>query len=471
MPILNIPLYEQWKKDTSLGFTQPRSSLMQALDKAIEQYNKVKNEDNQWAIKNAFESWKSSKGPAWEKSDRNRTRAITKLAFELDKLDYRTYQITHMSMAELQALEFVHKERTQTIKKLFLDGDGHAKPVVFKARNLPNALKQAGQAVKTKSGEAVASIQNKLSGKSGSSKPIITPVTGMGVSPGGGGMGTNLGSGRTTKDIILEKLTGMVQKFFEVDSVTLLGPLGSLIMSIVAECSASAAPVIGHIKDGVSAITDWVDVGVGYYHKETISRCSYSIDMGAPAAAFAALEKLLEHEIDHSAISAGIASTSFVVKTGLVFADGGAISGPVVGAVTALADIAHTLYLLGMEYRATKDANKALAEGHLDITLFDTYPLMGCYLLNCATLSDILPIKCFATPGWKEYIANMKKTSTDKIIEQSVKLIDKSPWEIKGMPKRPVGSAGGIFSEVKRFGPMASPLAGFGDLKDLGKKS
>lgn len=107
--------------------------------------------------------------------------------------------------------------------------------------------------------------------------------------------------------------------------------------------------------------------------------------------------------------------------------------------------------------------------GNLDITLFDTYPLMGCYLFNCATLSDIIPIKCFATPGWKDYIEKMKKDAIDKILKQSEALIDKSPWEIKGMPKRPVGSSGGLFSEAKRFGGMASPFAEFSELKDLGK--
>ncbi len=118
--------------------------------------------------------------------------------------------------------------------------------------------------------------------------------------------------------------------------------------------------------------------------------------------------------------------------------------------MNALAQIAHTLYLLGMEYRATKDANKALSAGTLDITLFDTYPLMGCYLLNCATLSDIIPIKCFATPGWKDYIEKMKKDSIDKILQQSQALIDKSPWEIKDMPKRPVGSSGAAFSPRRK---------------------
>ena len=76
----NIPTYEKWKSDTSLGITKPRSSLMVALDKAIEQYNKSKNTDNLWAIKHAFEAWKASKGTAWAQSDRNRTGAVKRLS-------------------------------------------------------------------------------------------------------------------------------------------------------------------------------------------------------------------------------------------------------------------------------------------------------------------------------------------------------------------------------------------------------
>jgi len=95
---MNIPTYDQWKKDTTLGITKPRSKALQALDAAIEKYNKAKTQDNLWAIKNALEDWKRSKGPAWDRSERNKNNVIKKLAFELDQLDYRTYQITHMSM-------------------------------------------------------------------------------------------------------------------------------------------------------------------------------------------------------------------------------------------------------------------------------------------------------------------------------------------------------------------------------------
>ena len=466
---MSIPTYEQWKQETSLGVLKPRSGVLLSLDAAIDKYNKAKTQDNLWAVKNAFESWKRSKGNLWQQSDRNKNGAVTRLAADLDKVDSRTYQITHMSMEELQALEYVKAERMKTIQKLFLDAHGNAKPVVFKAANLQSAVKKAAENVKAKSSAAVQSMQHKLSSQPRTVKPFI--VTGMGTTPGGQGMGVNLGQGRTAKDIIQGKLNELVQKFFEVDNLSLLGPLSSLVLSIVAECAASVAPVIGHVKDGVSAVSDWIDTGVGYYHKATISRCSYSIDLGAPAAAFAALEKLLGEEVKNSAISAGISTTSFAVKTGMVFVDGGAISGPVTGAMAALAEIAHKFYLLGMEYRATKDANKALKAGTLDITLFQTYPLMGCYLLNCATLSDIIPISCFATPGWMDYIEQLKKGAIDNIVKQSEALIDKSPWEIKDMPKRPVGSSGGILSEAMRYGKMGSPLADLADLRNIGKTS
>jgi hypothetical protein len=66
---------------------------------------------------------------------------------------------------------------------------------------------------------------------------------------------------------------------------------------------------------------------------------------------------------------------------------------------------------LGIEWKATKAINKALDAGELDIRLFRTYPLMGCYLLVSATLSDLIPVDSFGTPGWMDYIENLKQLS------------------------------------------------------------
>jgi hypothetical protein len=354
-----------------------------------------------------------------------------------------------------------------------------AKPVVFKAANLKNTIKKDLVTVKETCGKAATTIRQKVTGTTPA--PAPTPLSGYGVTPdsafdpeeGFGGRGYNLGGQLTIKDKIRAKFEEMIHKFFEVDSLEALGPLSELVLEIVAEVSLSAAPVIGHIKSGVSAIGDWIDVGVNYYHKYSVSQCKYTIETGVPEAAFQALEKLLQRETDAAAVSATIAGSAFVAKTGLFFADVGAISGPVVGAVEALASLAQKLCLLGQEYRATRDLNLLLQDpNNLDIRVFETYPLMGCYLLNCATLSDIIPLDCFAKPGWMSYIERLKRGSLDKILAQSTKLIDKSPWEIQGMPKRPAGSSVSVFSEVVRYGGMAAPTAvGIAGLRDIGKAS
>jgi hypothetical protein len=115
---------------------------------------------------------------------------------------------------------------------------------------------------------------------------------------------------------------------------------------------------------------------------KTCSRSRSFADIHSPCPDFAMRhQSVLEHEREHAAINAGISSTAFVAKTGPIFADGGAISGPVVGAVEALANIAHKLYLLGMEYRASRDLNNLLQDpNNLDITVFENVPPDGLLL-------------------------------------------------------------------------------------------
>ena len=109
-------------------------------------------------------------------------------------------------------------------------------------------------------------------------------------------------------------------------------------------------------------------------------------------------------------------------------ADGSAVS-------LVTAPLAGQLYWLATEWRATVGVNKALTAGQLDVRLFRTYPLMGCYLLTSATFSDLIPIDNFGTPGWMDHVENLKKRRFDGIYEAAAGLIDKSPWEIEGLPK------------------------------------
>ena len=425
--MVKIPKFQQWLADTALGVLRPRSGPMKALDEAIKQYEFAGSQENLFKVKNALEDWKRSKGINWKASDRNRSHAITRLDDELrivaDSGLYRLNTAHGWSMEELKALKYMAEERKKVIAKLF---DG--KEVSF--RNSPRGVKQAvqdaGETVKQTCAKAQSWVQ-----------------------------GTGKKGGLSTEEKIKEKMEEMVKSFFSVDSLEKIGGLYSLVVDIIGKCGVSVAPVVGHIKDGYDLFTGWAKAGAALHEQYSISHCAYHIDTGAPTAAFQGLKACLIEETKKETASASIATASFALKTGLAFADGGAISGPVVGAANALASLSLQLYYLATEFRATKAINEALSNGQLDVRLFKTYPLMGCYMLTSATFSDLIPIENFGTPGWMDYVESLKKRSFDGIYEASNKLIDNSPWEIRGLPKRPVKGGGvqfGMISQIKEFG-------------------
>jgi hypothetical protein len=436
---MSIPGYHQWMNETALGITKPRSSLLKALDTAIQQYDLLKNQQNLFKIRNAFEDWKRSKDGGWESSERNKKLAISRLSDALGKADYRTFQITHFSMQELTALQYVHKERKRVIGNVF-----QGKEVSLKAARVKDSISATSRDLVDTSQKTSAYIRSIGKDK-----------------------GARIVGGRPASDIVRQKLQQLVQSLFNVDTLDQLGSLTGTIMGILEKAAVSVPPVVGHVKDGYDLFTGWAKAGASLYEQVGVADRKYVIDTGVPASAFAGLKRLLAEETKKQTIAASQATTSFALKTGLVFVDGGAISGPVVGAVNALATLARQLYYLAMEWRSTKAINGALKAGELDIRLFRTYPLMGCYLIISGTLSDLIPIDSFGTPGWMDYIENTKR-EFNEIYGSATKLVDASPWEIIGLPKRRSGTSASLFGEISRaagFGSPASDIAGLRDIK------
>ena len=433
-----IPSSQQWINDTKLGITKPRSTQLQALDAAIVQYERSRSPENLWKVRNTFEDWKRAKGAAWKSNERNRGGAMTRLDQELSRMaDARMFQLTNnrFSIQELQALAFMASERKKVIKNLFA-----GKEVTF--RNTPKAMKQAvedaSENVKAKCTEA----KNWIAGQS---KKSTSPLT--------------------AGDIAKKKLEEMTKSFFQVDTLETLGTLSGFIVDMIGKCGVSVAPVVGHIKDGYDLFTGWAKAGSRLHEQYSISNKKYAIETGAAAAAFSALKVCLKEETQHEVASASAATASFALKTGLMFVDGGAISGPVLGAANAVATLSMLLYWLATEWKATRGINEALQAGNLDVRLFKTYPLMGCYMLCSATFSDLIPIDNFGTPGWMDYVEGLKKRGFDGIYESSNELIEKSPWEIKGLPKRPVKGGGLQTGMISGLGSGAKDLGS--NLKDL----
>ena len=100
------------------------------------------------------------------------------------------------------------------------------------------------------------------------------------------------GSGQPASNVARQKMEDMVKDMFSVDSLDKLGSLGGTITTILGHCAVSIPPVVGHIKDGYDLFTGWAKVGSDLYRQYNISERAYTIDTGAPSAAFDAFEKL-----------------------------------------------------------------------------------------------------------------------------------------------------------------------------------
>lgn len=432
----DYPTLWRWKAATTSRL--PRSRQLQNLDAAIHQYEFDKSDDNLWNIKRAFDEWKRYCGRGFTTSVDQLTAMETlgRMLSKDPRLDARIYQITHFTLDDLKRLAYWAGERKKVIQKTF-----EGKQVTF--RNTPagaeQAVKEAAKKVKDTCTEAKAWITG-LGKKS--------PPTGAGSQPFAP---SKIGM---TEAKLKNKLEEMAKKLFQVKNLGTLGTITELITNEIV----GAVPVVEYIKDGYELFTEWANVGSSLHEQYSISSKSYAIDTDKPAAAFEALKTCLKEETKREVESASTATTSFALKTGLTFVDGGTISGPAVGILKALATLALQLYWLATEWKATRGINDALNAGKLDIRLFETYPLMGCYMLTSATLSDLIPINYFGTPGWMEYAQKLKKQGFDAIYESAHSLIDKSPWEIKGLPKRSVKGAGLQIGMVTGLGSGAYKL-------------
>jgi hypothetical protein len=235
----------------------------------------------------------------------------------------------------------------------------------------------------------------------------------------------------------------MISDFFDVMISSLdqlagaLAGIGEYLLGVITDLIGTIIPFVGHLMDAKGMIVGWGKVAKMSYGRYDIGKRAYAIDFGTPKAAFAALETCMDQELVQQSLMATNATLTFAAKTGAAFADGGAATGTAIGIVSALAEFARQLYQLAAEWKATKKVKEALRNpAGLDLTVFKTYPLMGCYMLTSATLSDIIPIECFGVPGWMDAIEKSKKDDVDKILKKAEKLISASPFEFTNLPKR-----------------------------------
>jgi len=402
---VGIPPYQKWMKETSV-WNKPRSKEMKELDAAIQDYDRstlAARDAKLYNIRQYLNAWKAKEGPHWMQSVRNQTGIIT----ALDKFLNGTTQ--GLTREEMEAWKLVCAAARENCKKMMM-----GRQLTVKNTSIGGTLADIASAAKT----AYSTAKTVHSVATG-----VTPLAYQGskVALQATGAAAHLAIEHAAHDLL--------KACFDVADIHIvmhaLGPL-------FAEVVHSITPFIGMVANGAKAAVGWGLVIKQGWERYQLGQITESFAPGDPEAAFKAILVIVNRNLQAQVGDATIATTGFGLQVGLFFADGGAVSGPVVGVAACVAKLLSQIIQFARDYKETKKVNAQLLSGPWDLTLFKTCPLLGCYLIACSDTSAVinLAIDEFGSDQWVDKI-EMLKAKADPAIEKAGDLIRDSRYEIR----------------------------------------
>lgn len=391
-----IPTYDDWMTTTKLGTLKPRSSELKGIDEALKAYTQKPGAETQKHLRFAIGKWIRSKGDTWKQSERNKPPRF--IVEELRTNAFSGFPVP-MTKKEIEALKYMEDERRIAVQSLF-----RGRKLTLKAVDAAKSAASAFSDLKT----AASNIRQ-----------VGQPVQAASSS-----------GSVAVPDAVKSMFSGM----FDGETASALIPTQVAVFG--QEIVSSVVPIVSHFASGAKVVLEWGKLAKAKHKQYKTGTHAGAVANGDARAAFRSLDQLLQREVTAQARLAGIQTADFGSRSLLALADGGTISGPLVGVATALAKLAHTLFLVGREYSESKAANTALANpSNLDFRLFEAMPLCGCYMLYSASLNQILNMATiqFGNNGWMDDVDSAKLDHIDPIRQRAKELIDKSIYQIKGM--------------------------------------
>lgn len=380
---------------------------MKKIDPAVKKDEQQKSAKKLKAIRHAVRDWVRWKGTRWQNSKRNKRPGDNPPKYMVEKLKVtvETGWGPPLTKEEINALKELEKGRKLTLQRLFTE-----KKLCIKKKRAANEVRKGVTQLST-------------------AKDGITQLRDMPASQ------TQSNAEHSQARVIVEKMLGDL-----LDGETLTAILPDLTETFVGEMVSSMVPFVAQIKSGGAAVVAIGTAAKAKYTEIGARAHGYAIETGDPEAAFASLQKCLERDVKQKAIGATIQTADFGTRLGTTFVDGGLLSGPVTGAVTAFAKLAQQIFQVGRDYKEAQQANALLADhNNLDMRLFKTAPVLGCYMLLCSSTSDILNLSSvgFArTWDWKSEAEEIIRKHIWPTQELAAELIKDARWEIPDLASR-----------------------------------
>lgn len=376
--------YDQWMQRTNLGVLSVRSPSLKAVDAALKNYDAFPNGQNLRQLRRSFDQWKGGKAD-WKKSERNQKGGVTDLDAMLKGPE-----------RSLSPMDYVLQEQRRRVDMLFRG----RKLTTRKLRMIIPGLSAASSLENIRRGAEVLGAPNPA---------FIDAVRTL--------FRSFFGAGAANVSLEVEVANYLGQQFF-----------GDFVKSM--------APYAGILTSGASAIYQFGKLAQASYRYGQVTDCRTAVRQGDPSRAVAAIERVLTRDITKHATQFGMSSFEAIAR-GVATGVGGPAAETVAAGVMSIAKLTFQVYVIGRDFQERSVANGIMGGSEpVTYTVFDKYPLLGCYYVVCVDTSDVVNfmLEDMGSANWMDDVEKLKK-QLQPAIKVSRQLIADSRFEIEHMPK------------------------------------
>ncbi|MEO6832381.1 MAG: hypothetical protein ABI378_08195 [Chitinophagaceae bacterium] len=339
--------HAEWMKDTH-SMIKSRSESLKKIDTALQ----MRNERDALKFLTAWIDEQNKKGQDWHRSVRNsKNKIVEKLAQQLGYMSNMPKALSPSEkLADSEAKSIIRSQIRRASAQMFA-----GRRVV-----LSNVFLQAIHDRKMKGNQ-------KLKSKGNLGKATTIAKDGKAVVSGVNSIHSIASQFQSGIEAILNGVPA------QQHSQLIEMALGSGAADFAMDC----APIIGTLTSGGKTIWSLLQVIFNQLDGMTLEERRGDVRPGDASAALAAIIHIIDEEIIRNGKEAAIHGSAFVAKAALLAA---MVPGDsIVGAVEGMLMLIHNLYELAKKYKEMNAANDQITAGNIDVTIFNTCPILGCY--------------------------------------------------------------------------------------------
>lgn len=430
--------HKEWMKLTYGGVTSIRSGKLKAVDTALERYHKQPDEAQLDALRKALMAWMGDKGSDWKSSVRNAHNAVETLHKQVMGLHPGG---PGGEAAGVRAM----KDEARQVMLLTMRGARITWKNEFRGKlNLNLADPSSNDFITdVMKRQYMASASTNKWGLAGNTAGLaVASKTIHTMRTGGGGDATGMAIGKLVSQVVPASAQREV-----------MSAVQALVPTFQVQFAAAVMPLTGVL---VAAGTTFWNTGNALHKQygvmQTRMHRERSLAGVEARSAINALIRILERERNADIYSAGVSFAEFGGKIAGLAIDGGVASNTAIGLAANIAKLLNIVRIVYRDVSEKNAANRLLASGEIDLDVFETCPLLGCYLICCLPHSALMALILdrFGDPGWMDMAERTVVHHLNPLREKARSVIAAHRFEVRSLARFP-GMLGVNTKELERM--------------------